>query len=376
MGNFRLPTRITIEAGCARRLGAVARELGARRALVVTDPGLAALPAVDRARADLRAAGVEAEVDARVESNPRAATAEALGQRLAEQGSELVIGLGGGSVLDAAKAAAVLATNGGAAAVYAGKERFRADPLPLVALPTTCGTGSEVTWVAVISDPHARRKLSLKGERMFPNHALVDPDLLADLPPELVASTGMDALTHALEATTCRLRNPVSDALAETAVDLILGHLRRAVADPAADAEARGALARASTLAGMAFGNADVAAVHCLSETLGGRYDVPHGLANALLLVPLLRYQWAEVELRLGEVAARVGLGGAGALLEAIEALVADLPLARFGDLGLPVDEDEVIAEEAVANGSNASSPRSMLPADYRRLLARLRDHG
>ena len=140
---------------------------------------------------------------------------------------------------DAAKAAAMLLPNGGSCRDYEGKNRFTRAPLPFVAIPTTCGTGSEVTWVAVITDPDRSWKMSLKGDGMFPDWALVDADLIATLPASLVAWTGLDALTHALEATTCRAANPASDALAEKAISLLLRYLRRAVADVAGDAEAR-----------------------------------------------------------------------------------------------------------------------------------------
>ncbi len=182
-----------------------------------------------------------------------------------------------------------------------------------------------------------------------------------------MASTGADALTHAIEATTCRVANPVSDALAATAVSLLFRFLRRAAADIGGDAEAREAVMRASTLAGLAFGNADVAAVHCLSETLGGRYDVPHGVANAALLAPVLRYNLPACRAKLATLGE-----SAEAVLAAVEELVSDLEIPSFKALGIPEDDYPWIAERAALNGSNPSNPREMGPEEYMELLVGL----
>jgi alcohol dehydrogenase class IV len=375
---FRVPTRVVIEPGCRRRLAAVAAGYGPGPATLVVDPGLAATPWPGEAAEQLAAAGLDAAVFSAVEANPRAETVERLAGELRRRGGRLVVALGGGSVLDAAKGAAMLATNGGRLADYEGAERFRERPLPLIALPTTCGTGSEVTWVAVVSLPERRAKISVKGEAMFPAHALVDADLLATLPARLVAWTGLDALTHALEACTGRRANPASDALAERAVSLVFRHLRQAAAGAAEDREAREGMAAAATLAGLAFGNADVAAVHCLSETLGGLYDLPHGLVNGLLLAPVLRAHGPAVTPRLAVLARRLGMewegeAGAGeALLAAVEGLVTDLGLPSFGELGIPPGDFEEIAARAAANGSNPSNPRPMGPPEYLEILRRL----
>lgn len=383
MNPFRIPTRVVVEPGCRRLLAERVRELGAERPLLVVDAGLLATPWVDELERALGAAGTPAERFAEVEPNPRAATVERLAERARGAGSDALVALGGGSVLDAAKAAAVLAVDGGSVAEHRGR-RFAGEALPLIALPTTCGTGSEVTRSAVISVPEERSKISLKGEGYFPRHALVDAELLATLPPHLVAWTGLDALTHALEAVAGRLGNPLSDALATRAVELLLAHLERAVAG---DAASRAAAMTASTLAGMAFGNADVGAVHCLSETLGGGWDAPHGLANAMLLAPVLRAHGGAAEPALARVARRVlsTLGwveasaflddheAADRLLAAVEALVAALGLPAFETLGVPAEDDPWIAAQAVANGSNASNPRPMGEAEYLEILATVR---
>ncbi len=386
---FRLPTRTLIAPGSLSRLPEIAASYTPRRLLLVTDRGLAATGLPDRVTGALAASvpgGLAVLRRDDIEPNPRAATVDRLADWARGEGVDLVVGLGGGSVLDAAKAAAMLVPNSGSIAAYEGRERFSAAPLPFLAVPTTCGTGSEVTWVAVITQPERLWKMSVKGERMFPRWAIVDADLLATLPPRYVAWTGLDALTHALEATTGRAANPASDALALRAVALLFRHLRRAVEDPAGDAEARAAVMEASTLAGMAFGNADVGPVHCLSETLGARWDLPHGLLNAVLLAPVLRSHLPAICERLAPVESQLGGGGArsadGArpapeeraerVLLSIEALAEAFAIPPFGELNIPAKDFPWIAKRAAENGSNPSSPRPMGPPEYLALLESL----
>ena len=310
-----------------------------------------------------------------VEANPRTTTAERIAQIAIETGRDLIVAIGGGSSLEAAKAAAMLATNGGRAIDHVGQQDFAESPLPFVAIPTTCGTGSEVTWVAVLTDQDRKRKISLKGPPMFPTVALVDSDFLGSLPSRLLAATALDALTHALEATTGRRRNPISDALAEKAIVLLLENLQGAW-DGTGGAAAREAVMRASTLAGLAFGNSDVGAVHCLSESLGGLFDLPHGLCNAVLLGPVLRAHGASIEDRLAEIDAianRTHTGSAERLLGRVEGLVAAVGIPGFASLGVEAEDHTRLAEEAVRNGSNASNPRTMEVEDYLSILQGMR---
>ena len=381
MIGYRMPTRVHIEPGCRTRLGEVTAALGLERVVLVVDPGLQATRWSDEIGHLMSAAGVHTEVFDAVEPNPRTTTTTSIAGRIAEHGLQGVVALGGGSVLDAAKAAAMLATNEGAPEDYEGPDLYAEPPLPMIAIPTTCGTGSEVTWVSVLSHEAARRKISVKGETMFPNQALVDADLIATLPADLVAWTGVDALTHAVEATTCRLANPVSDALAEKAIALLFAYLERAVAGIGDDAEAREAVMRASTVAGLAFGNADVAGVHCLSESLGGMYDVPHGLANAILLAPVMRHHQAFAERRLADLygvvspsdaTERRAAARAERFLQEIEGLTRRLEIPPFSSFGIDPADHATIAELAVRNGSNGSNPRPMTAASYTEILAGL----
>jgi len=377
---FRLPTRALIAPGSLERLPEVAASYSPRRVLLATDRGLEATALPERVRAALAGRGLAVLTVCDIEPNPRHATVDRMADRARSEGVDLVIGLGGGSALDAAKAAAMLVPNGGSIADYEGRDRFTRKPLPFLAVPTTCGTGSEVTWVAVITHPERLWKMSIKGEAMFPDWALIDADLLATLPPRYVAWTGLDALTHALEATTGRAANPASDALALRAVALLFRYLRRAAEDVEGDGEARERVMEAATLAGMAFGNADVGAVHCLSETMGARWDLPHGLLNAVLLAPVLRSHLPSIRDRLAPIDARLPGGPTGAsdderaerVLLSLEALAAALGIPAFAELGIPEKDFPWIAKRAAENGSNGSNPRPMGAAEYLALLQSL----
>jgi len=371
---FQLGTEVHIGSGCRSLLPQILEQRGWRRPLLVTDAGLAGQELVQGLWDSVLASGVEGRVFDAVESNPRTTTAEAIAQLAVETDRDLVLGLGGGSSLDAAKAAAMLATNGGRALDYVGRQHYACDPLPMVALPTTCGTGSEVTWVSVLTDVETSTKISIKGRQMFPTVALVDSDFLETLPGVLVATTAMDALTHALEATIGCRRNPISDALAEKAIMILLDVLP-GLALPSLGEATREALMRASTLAGLAFGNADVGAVHCLSESLGGLQDLPHGLCNAILLVPVLRAHGTAIESRLSELAGLIGGDqppSAQGMLLRIEEIVESLGIGRFDSLGVATSALPALAEAAASNGSNASNPRRMDAADYRQILEAL----
>jgi alcohol dehydrogenase len=382
MIGFRLPTRTHIAPGCLAELPDIVSSLAAGRVMLVVDAGLQSTAWPQQAVAGLRSLGVDTEIFDQVEANPTTDTVERIAELVREKGIELVVGLGGGSVLDAAKAAAMVAPNAGPVERYEGKNRYSAAPLPMVAIPTTCGTGSEVTWVSVLSHRPTRSKISVKGEAMYPDQALVDAELLATLPSHLVAWTGIDALTHALEATTCTAANPVSDALAEAAISLLLRFLPRAANDIAGDAEAREAVMRASTLAGISFGSADVAGVHCLSETVGGLYDVAHGLANAILLTPVLRYHQRFIEERLAALnrcclepeSREVPVGeGADQFLSRLEELSRELAVPPFSSFEIAPDDYPEIAERAAGNGSNSSNPQPMAAPQYLELLESLR---
>ena len=369
---YHMPTRIIFGRGVISDLPRIIEERPrALRPFLVTDRGMDAAGTLRRLRDLIPGVPVFDEI----EPNPRHTSVDKGGEIVRNIKPDLIIGLGGGSVLDAAKAVALLATNPGRIEAYEGRERYKNPPLPVLAVPTTCGTGSEVTWVSVITHTERRFKMSIKGPLMYPAVALVDPDLLQTLPPALIASTGMDALTHALEAYTSKPASCLTDMLALEALRLIFRHLPAAYQDIQHNAEAREGLMLGSLLAGMAFGNSDVGAVHCLAESIGSLYDTPHGVANAVFLPYVMEFNLSDARDKYAAVAAAVGLEppdkdeAAGLLIRKIKDLSRSLSIPSFQDLGIPECDFGTIAKKSFENNSNPSNPRSASAEDYLAIL-------
>lgn len=361
---FRIPVDVFMGPGSMAGLPDYLAGIGERRLLLVTDKGVGGTDWFGRLRQSLP----DHDLDDSIEANPRVGTVNRLAAAARSRDVDAVLAVGGGSVLDAGKAIAMLLANDGDILDYVGKNLFANPSVPFIAVPTTCGTGSEVTWVSVLSEPATGTKWSIKGDGMFPTAAFVDSDVLASLPPPLIAATGMDAMTHAIEAYLARQANPASDALALQAIRLLVQYLGPCVRQPERS-EYRARVMHASTIAGMAFGNADVGAVHCLSEGVGGMLDHPHGLLNTLLLVPVLRYQLKEIRGRLKEVSAFLGAPMPETLLERLESMIQGFPLGSWQDLAISPDLFGEIAQRAESNGSNTSNRKQMRALDYHRIL-------
>ncbi len=376
---FRLPGEVRFGWGASETAGEVVEALGARRAAIVTDRGLLQAGIVEPIAVLLRERGIAVETISDVSPNPRDTEVMEAVRILHEHGADAVVAIGGGSPIDLAKAAVGIATNGGRPQDWLPPKTFPEQPLPLIAIPTTAGTGSEVTRSSVINDTERSIKISLRDSRIAPRVGLVDPGLTMGLPPLLTASTGMDALTHAVEAYTCRLATPVTDPLALRAIRMIAGNLGTAVAD-GTNRAAREAMMLASMIAGMAFSNSDVAAVHCIAESIGGRYDTPHGVANSLFLPYLFAWNAEAEPQRHADVA--VALGAASAETPLAEAAAAGgaflvnlgraIGIPRLREIPGIVPEDfPWIAAASVQNLSNASNARAMAEADYLTILDR-----
>ena len=371
---FYNPTRVEYGPGSLSRLqDIVTRDFSAERVLLITDAGIRRSGIVALVQEQLP----HVEIFDQIEPNPRHHTVDRAGALARESGASLIIGLGGGSALDAAKAAALLAVNPGGIADYEGRSQYTTPPLPLIAVPTTCGTGSEVTWVSVITHTERRFKMSIKGPDMFPAVALVDPDLLSSLPPALVASTGMDAMVHAIEAYTVKPATFITDAFAREAVRLGFQYLKRAFLDIQNDGEARDGIMRASVLAGLAFGNSDVGGVHCISESVGALFDTPHGVANAVFLPYVMEFNLPEAASRYRDLASAIGLEDpapekAGRrLIQKVRQLSSDLSIPRFRDLNIAPEHYPEIAQKSAANNSNPSNAREARAEDYLNILDR-----
>jgi len=374
MFTFQAPTRVRFGTGSADGLAEEVELLSkAGRILLVTDRGIVAAGIAGRVVRQIP----QAEVFDEVEANPRQTTVDKAGELARRLKPAVVVGLGGGSALDAAKAVALLATNPGRIEDYEGRSRYRARPLPVLAVPTTCGTGSEVTWVAVITHAGRRFKMSIKGPEMFPATAVVDPDLLRTLPAPLVASTGLDALTHALEAFTVKPATVLTDLFARQAAKLLLAHLPAAHGDIDGQPEAREKVMLGSLLAGFAFGNSDVGAVHCLAESVGSLFDTPHGVANSVFLPWVMEYNLPVSQARYAELARLTGEGdeneerAARRLIERVRGLSRSLDIPSFGKLGIGPEHFREVAEKSAANNSNPSNARPAGVEDYLGILRR-----
>ena len=371
---YHMPTEIVFGAGTIGELGRItSQRLRSSRPLLVTDKGVEAAGIAARVLQHLTPLAVFSEI----EPNPKHETVDRGGELARELKPDLVIGLGGGSVLDAAKAIALLAANTGRIEDYEGREKYKSAPLRVLAIPTTCGTGSEVTWVSVITHAGRKFKMSIKGPLMYPAVALVDPDLLTTLPSQLVASTGFDALTHAVEAYTAKPATVFTDALAWESLRLIFRSLPEAYPDIGENSAAREGMMLGSLLAGMAFGNSDVGAVHCLAESIGALYDTPHGVANAVLLPFVMEFNREAAGAKYARIAELAGVGAGGReeaaarLIQKILEFSRALSIPAFKDLGIPESDFELIAQKSFENNSNPSNPREATAADYLGILQR-----
>lgn len=371
--NFHIPTHIIFESGALSQIQRIVETCNASRPFLVTDQGVRKAGIADTVLShfpDLRVCDT-------IEQNPKSTTINAAAESARALNPDLIIGLGGGSAIDAAKSIALLATNPGTIEEYEGKHKYTSPPLPVLAIPTTCGTGSEVTWVAVITHVERKFKMSIKGPHLFPEVALIDPDTLKTLPHHLIASTGMDALTHALEAYTAKPRTPITDLFALKALQLIFESLEPAYND-ISNKRARESMMLASTLAGIAFGNSDVGAVHCVAETLGGLYDIPHGVANSVVLPFVMEFNLPVVEDRYAAIARTIGIEekddttAAHSLIKRVKLLSRSVNIPTFQKFNINKGDIPEIAEKSFHNNSNPSNPREARVEDYVDILTRM----
>lgn len=378
--SFEMPVRIVWESPAAAGLTEVLDGLGARRVLVVTDPGVAATGLPAEIAAALGGAGIDVAVHDEVSGNPAVGDVAAARARAVEHRSDALVAVGGGSAIDTAKAAAMLLANGGEYADYQWEGRpVTRRSLPLAAVPTTAGTGSEVSKVAVISDPAQPFKKGVASPLMFARAAVLDPLVTVGLPPQVTAATGMDAFVHALEAYTGRRTNPISDLLALESLRLCVAGLERATRD-GSDLEARRSMMLAALYGGMAMDQAGLGLVHALSGGLCSHLHLHHGLANALLLPYVADFNGPAIdEDRRRAVNEIMGLdpeAPPAALTEAFAGLVEALGLPvgladrRAETAGLDWD---AVAEESMRMVMIPNNPRPVTVEDCRSLLDAMR---
>jgi alcohol dehydrogenase class IV len=338
MSQFTFDTtpRIICEQGGADRLGDIARELGISRLFLVTDAGLVKAGLIDGACASLAAAGIATTVFKDVLADPPEVSVKAAVDAALEFGADGVVGFGGGSSMDTAKLVALLARTQQTLPDIYGVNLARGPRWPLIQVPTTAGTGSEVTPISILTTPSHEKK-GVVSPLLYPDVALLDSRLVLGLPPAITAMTGIDAMVHAIEAYTSRIKkNPLSDTLAIKALQLLYANLPAAVLN-GKNPTVRENMLLGSLFAGMAFANAPVGAVHALAYPLGGHYHLPHGLSNSLVLVPVLEFnlpQAAPLYAQLGRAilphcAQDDDAAAAAAFVAAIKARVAAMPYAQ-----------------------------------------------
>lgn len=350
--------------GAVDQVGVLVAELGATIALVVTDPFLAASDITRRVRASLETNGVRVRVFDGVTPNPTTSCVDDGSDLAAEAGAEAIVALGGGSSMDAAKGIALGAVNPQRGTDLDYLTEFESPALPIVAVPTTAGTGAEANAFGVISDVAARRKFYVGHRSALARAAVLDPELTVGLPPRATAATGMDALTHAIESFLSVRANPYSDGLAVQVVGMVAEHLPRAVRD-GGDLEARSQLLLASHIAGVGFAHTGLGLVHGIAHPLGGRFDLAHGLALSLVIDGVLRFNAPARRDRLARLLPALGMPATGdvaadadATLAAIAALVDEVGMSgRLRDHGITERDLPALAQDTVDDPVTVNNP-------------------
>jgi len=367
---FAVPTQIVFKAGAAEGIVGEAKALGGTRPLIVAEEGVIAAGIVGPIAKRLSDAGLDPVVFSEFSPNPHDYECFAGLKAAGEHGADVLIAVGGGSSMDMAKAIGTLMTNGGHPVDYAGIGLIKNPLPPLIVVPTTSGTGSEVTFCYVVTDTENRVKVNCIGPQLAPKVALMDPLLTRTVPAGITAATGMDAFCHAFESYTCTLANPITEGMALYAMELIGRYLEPAVKD-GNDIEARTMLQLASLIAGIAFTNSDCCAAHCMGESIGGMVDMPHGVACAVFLPSVFDYNMSadpSKHARVGEILG-LDLGGlspeegAAKTLEHIRLWLDSLGIPHLRDIpGVDPAEFDQAAKGALENLAAGSQPR---PIDY-----------
>lgn len=376
---FILPTKIRYGAGILKTLGEELKNLKARKVMVITDKGLVNAGMVEKVITIINDENMDYIIYDEVEANPKDYNVEACADVARKEFIDTIVAFGGGSPIDAAKAVTVLAKQGGKVRDYQGKGKIKGDCLPLITIPTTAGTGSEVTFSSVITDTKEKFKFTIKSTAIAAKTAIVDPELTLTVPPLVTAATGIDALTHAIEGYTANCTEPIAEAVGLYAVEYISGNIVEAVKN-GRNLAARDKMMMGSLLAGLSFSHADVASVHCMAEALGSLYDAPHGMCNAILLPYVMEYNLPFAEYKYARIARAMGIvekndhEAAVKGIEHIKELSEEIGLPGIRTLNVNPADFELLAEMSVMNGSNDSNPRKITQDEYVMLLKKAYD--
>jgi choline dehydrogenase len=373
--SFQVPTVVKHAPGSITCLADEIKALGSQRPMLVTDKGLANAGLVDEASKSLKAGNVDFVLFDGVVANPGIKLVDDAAEMYRSEGCDSLIGFGGGSPMDTAKSIGVVAVHGGSILDFewADPQPIKERIPPLICVPTTAGTGSEVTLWAVITDPQRKIKFNVGGTGLIAAHvALLDPRLTMGLPAHITAGTGMDALTHAIECYTCAYAQPWPDAVALWAIETIGQWLRQAYAQ-GQNEEARYKMSMAAMLGGMSYGTESAGAVHAMSQTAGGVYNLPHGALTASLLAPVMAYnylgepqKYARIAQAMGENIWGLTLWEAAELaVDAVARLAEDLNIPTLAEMGIPEDDIPMLAQLAYDDPQTIGNPRDIDVAGY-----------
>lgn len=370
---FSVPQEILFGQGSLQKLPSVMEKLGSKHTFIISGPHLNKMGVVKRVSDILAQAGVSCDAFTETEGNPSVETVDKATAAFQASGADSLIALGGGSPMDVAKAVGVLAKYGGSITEYEGGGKVPGDIIPLVAVPTTAGTGSEVTAFSVITDHSRNYKLTVFSYKLIPSYAILDPDMITSLPASVAAATGVDAMVHALEAYLSTAASPFSDAMAEKALELIGGNIRAFVANRS-NVEAAKAMLAGSLFAGIAFSWARLGDVHAMAHPLGGFFNVPHGVANAILLPVVVDYNALADTGKYEKIYRYIAKDPeekftTDMLAAEIRSLTASLGIPKnLTEVGVTGDKIPAMAQDAMKSGNIAVNPRSTTQKDIENL--------
>lgn len=373
--SFSVPQNIIVEKGGLAKLPEVAKELGGTKAFIISGPHLNKMGIVGKCIEALEAKGIKATAYTDTEGNPSVETVEKATESFKESDSDFIIALGGGSPMDVAKAVGVVAKYGGSITDYEGGGKVLGDIIPLIAVPTTAGTGSEVTAFSVITDHSRNYKLTVFSYKLIPAYAILDANLLTTAPPSVAAACGIDAMVHALEAYISTAASPFSEAMSEKALELIGKNIRRYVANRG-DIDAAENMLVGSLFAGIAFSWARLGNVHAMSHPVSAFFNVPHGVANAILLPTIVEYnaladtgKYYKIYRYIAKAPVPEEVFEPDMLVNEIKALNKELNIpASLSEAGVTDDNIGAMSEDAMKSGNILVNPRSSTIKDIEML--------
>ena len=362
---FSVPQKIVVGTGSIKKLPEFAKALGGTHAFLISGPHLNKIGVVGACINELEKAGIAADSFTETEGNPSVETVDKATTAFKNSGADFIVALGGGSPMDVAKAVGIVAKYGGSITEYEGGGKVHGDIIPLIAIPTTAGTGSEVTAFSVITDHSRNYKLTVFSEKLIPSYAILDANLIMTAPQSVAAACGIDALVHALEAYVSTAASPFTDAMAEKAMELIGGNIRTYVEDRGKEDVAEAMLV-GSMFAGIAFSWARLGNVHAMSHPVSAFFNVPHGIANAILLPTIVEYnaitdrgKYHKIYDYISEEKIAEEMFAPSMLVIAIEELNASLGIpASLREVGVKEDKFGAMAEDAMKSGNIAVNPR------------------